>query len=82
LNQAGDLAGRGKTPGLALREDRPAVHGDRELAEAAPADSSGNLGVGQLVAEADRLLAQIGSDDAATDLDVHGAIITQGEMRR
>jgi len=82
LNQARDLAGVGEPAGLALGEDGPAVDGDRQLAEAAPADLCGDLLRLQLVAEAYRLLAEIGSDDAATDLDVHGAIIAQGRERR
>src|SRR5438445_547564 len=36
----------------------------------------------QLRGEASRLRAEMGSDDAAADLDVHGAIIAQGRERR
>src|SRR5262245_40946490 len=72
LEEPRDLAGRRLAPGLAIREHRPAVHCDRQLAEAAPADPSRNVQRAlDLVTKAYRLAAQIHSDQAALDFDLH-----------
>src|SRR6185295_2468563 len=72
LEEPRDLAGHRLAPGLAIREHRPAVHRDRQLTEAAPADPRRNVQRAlDLVTKAYRLAAQIHSDQAALDLDLH-----------
>src|SRR5262245_7136540 len=66
----------GHAAGGFLGEDQGAVDGDVELAGAAPADGRGDAeGALELVLEADRLVADIQSEEAALDLDLHRVIL-------
>jgi hypothetical protein len=72
LDEPHDLARLRHAPGATLGEDGTAVHGYRQLAEAAPANFRRHVEAGlQLIAKAHGLAAQVRSQCAALDFDLH-----------